>query len=335
MRAWCLPKQGTIDSLSLESIAATPPAPGEVVLDVRYAALNPADRYLAEGQYPARPTFPHVLGRDGVGTVTRVGEGVSEWRPGDTALLLRGEAGVSRPGTLAEQVTVPAACLAHVPAGWTEQEAAAAPLVSLTAWQSLTQWGDLPPGVVLVSGASGGVGVATVQLAIGLGHTVLGLSRSREKAARLAEIGAAAVFDPADPGWWKQAKAFLAPRRVDLVVDTIGGALLPQLIDMLGLEGRVSLVGMLAGPVPQFNTASCFFRRIRLGGVAVGGYSFEESHAAWRRVVAVLAAGGQRPLIDSVWPLERVPEAFARLAAGPLGKVLVDMHEAIGGAKLV
>jgi NADPH2:quinone reductase len=326
MRAWCLPKQGTIDSLSLESIAATPPGPGEVVLDLRYAALNPADRYLAEGQYPAKPTFPHVLGRDGMGTVAVVGEGVSEWRPGDTALLLRGEAGVSRPGTLAEQVTVPAACLERVPEGWTEQEAAAAPLVSLTAWQALSQWGDLPPGVVLVSGASGGVGVATVQLAKGLGHTVIGLSRSREKAARLVEIGAAAVHDPTEPEWGKQAKAFLAPRRVDLVVDTIGGALLPQLIDMLGMGGRVSLVGMLAGPVPQFNTASCFFRRIRLGGVAVGTFTVEESHTAWRQVVAVLEAGGQRPLIDSVWPMERVPEGFARLAAGPMGKVLIDLR---------
>lgn len=326
MRAWCLPKQGSIDSLSIETVADPSPAPEEVVLDVHHAALNPADRYLAEGLYPAKPTFPHILGRDGVGVVSRVGDHVTDWKPGDKALLLRGEAGVSRPGTLAERITVPAACLEPVPAGWTDTQAAAAPLVSLTAHQALLQWGELPPGVVLVSGASGGVGVATVQLARSLGHTVVALTRSRDKAARLLELGAAAAFDPADPEWRRQAKVFLSPRRVDLVVDTIGGELLPQLIDTLGMGGRVSLVGMLAGPVPQFNTASCFFRRILLGGVAVGSYTVEESRAAWHRVVALLHDVGQKPIIDSVWPMEQVPEAFARLAAGPMGKVVIDVR---------
>jgi NADPH2:quinone reductase len=95
------------------------------------------------------------------------------------------------------------------------------------------------------------------------------------------------------------------------------------MIDTLGMGGRVSLVGMLAGPVPQLNTASFFFRRIRMGGVAVGTYSIEESRAAWRQVVALLGRTGQRPVVDSVFPLEEVPAAFARLAAGPMGKVLV------------
>ena len=326
MRAWCLPKIGTIESLVMAAVPETVPGPGEVTLDLHYAALNPADRYLAEGLYPATPTFPHILGRDGLGVVTRIGDGVAGWQAGDKALLLRGEAGVSRPGTLAERVTLPVECLEAVPAGWTDQQAAGASLVYGTAYQALTQWGDLPPGVVLVSGASGGVGVATVQLASAIGHTVVGLSRSRDKAARLLEIGAAAVFDPADPEWRAQAKGFLKPRRVDLVIDTIGGELLPRLIDMLGMWGCVSLVGMLAGPVLQFNLASLFFRRIRMGGVAVGSFTVEESHAAWHRVLALLASSGQRPLVDSIWPLEQVPEAFVRLAAGPLGKVLIDVR---------
>jgi NADPH2:quinone reductase len=323
MRAWCLPAFGTIESLSLETVPDVPPGPDEVLLDVLSAALNPADRYLAEGLYPAKPRFPHVLGRDGLGMVVRVGAGVAGWKPGDKALLLRGEAGVSRPGTLAERVTVPADCLEPVPAGWTDDQASCAALVYVTAHQALTQWGDLPPGVVLVSGASGGVGVATVQLATAAGHTVVALSRSPEKAERIAALGAALVLDPAEPQWRTRLKEFLAPRRVDLVVDTIGGELLPRLIDTLGMGGRVSLVGMLAGPVPQLNTASFFFRRIRMGGVAVGTYSIEESRAAWRQVVALLGRTGQRPIIDSVFPLEEVPAAFARLAAGPMGKVLV------------
>ncbi|HWQ92505.1 MAG TPA: zinc-binding dehydrogenase, partial [Clostridia bacterium] len=112
-----------------------------------------------------------------------------------------------------------------------------------------------------------------------------------------------------------------APRRVDLAIDNIGGNLLPEVIDTLGDFGRVSLVGRLAGPVPNFNTATLFFRRLRLGGVAVGTYTNEEAHQAWQEVLRWL--GRVRPLVDSVLPFEQLPQAFERLARGPMGKVLV------------
>jgi len=327
MKVWVLPRIGSIDALELAQLPDPQPAADEVVLRVRCAALNPADRYLAEGLYPASPALPHVLGRDGVGVVERVGAAVTAWRPGDEAILLRGEAGVTRPGTLAERVAVPAACLERVPAGWTTAEAAGAALVLVTAYQALTQWGALPPAGVLVSGASGGVGLATVQLARGLGHTVIALSRGTAKADRIRAAGAALVLDPADPEWRTRVKEFLRPARVGLVVDTVGGPLLPRLIDTLGMDGRVSVVGMLAGAVPQFNTATLFFRRLRIGGVAVGSYSTEESRAAWRHALSLLAAEGQRPVVDSVFPFAAVPAAFARLAAGPLGKVVVAVSD--------
>lgn len=327
MQAWLLPEVGTIDSLRLDTIETPPPGRGEVTLDVLYAALNPADRYLAEGLYPARPTFPHVLGRDAVGVISQSGEDVSDWKRGDKALLLRGEAGVSRLGTLAQQVTVPAECLEKIPDGWTDQQAACAALVYVTAYQALTQFGSQSQSVVLVSGASGGVGVATTQLACAMGHTVIGLSRSSEKAAKLLEIGANWTLNPEDPQWPAALKQLLKPRRVDLVVDNIGGSLLPNMIDTLGMNGRVSLVGMLGGPVPEFNTASLFFRRLQMRGVAVGSYSAEENREAWRQVVAMLSRIHQRPLIDSVFPMRQVPAAFARLAQGPMGKVLVKVTD--------
>ena len=325
MKAWLLPETGSIDSLRLGSVESLPPGEGEVTLDVLYAALNPADRYLAEGLYPARPTFPHVLGRDAVGIVSQVGNGVGEWKLGDKALLLRGEAGVSRPGTLAQQVTVPAECLERLPANWTDQQAACAALVYVTAYQALTQF-ELPHNsVVLISGASGGVGVAAIQLANAMGHTVIGLSRSAAKAAKLSELGAAWSLNPDDPQWPKTLKQLLQSRRVDIVIDNVGGSLLPRMIDTLGMNGCVSLVGMLAGPVPQFNTASLFFRRLTIRGVAVSSYSLEENREAWRQVVSILSRTHQRPVIDSVFQMHQVPAAFARLAEGPLGKVLVDV----------
>jgi NADPH2:quinone reductase len=325
MRGWTIPDQGGLAGLRLVELPEPVPADGEAIIHLHLAALNPADRYLAEGLYPDRPTFPHVLGRDGVGTIVELGPGVNRWRRGDRVLVLRGDTGVTRPGTLAERVAVAADCLAPVPADWSDAEAAGAALVTLTAHQALLQWGRIAPGVVLVSGASGGVGVATVQLGAALGHTVVALSRDPAKAEKLLRAGAAAAFDPRSDTWRHDLKSLLAPRRVDLVVDTIGGPLFPSLIDTLGYGGRVSAVGMLAGPVPAFNTASLFFRRIRIGGVAVGTDPRAAQAEAWNEAVMLLGRTGRRPIVDSAHPLESVPAAFTRLAAGPMGKVLVQM----------
>jgi len=297
---------------------------GEVVLELRYAALNPADRYLAERQYPAKPCLPHILGRDGVGTVAAVGPGVAGISVGERRLILRGELGSERRGTFAERVAVPVENLTGIPSGWDEKEAAAAPLVYLTAYQALSMWGELPAAaVVLVTGASGGVGVASVQLAASMGHTVVALSRSEAKRDRLRELGARLCFDPGDPGWRLALKRALAPGRVELAIDNIGGPLLPEVIDALGNNGKVSLVGRLAGPVPSFNSATLFFRRIRMGGVAVGAYAASESQTAWKTILALLARTGARPIVDAVLPFEELPDAFARLASGPMGKVLL------------
>jgi len=237
-------------------------------------------------------------------------------------------AGMATLRTLAEQTVAPAVSLAPVPAGWDEREMAAAPLVFLTSWQALTQWSDPPsppaPGsVLLVTGASGGVGVASVLQGKSLGMTVVALSRSAEKGARLRELGADFVFDPADPMLAKTILAALKPRRVDLVVDSVAGAGFAQAIAVLGEGGKISVVGRSGGPVPDFNTAALFFRRNRIGGVSVGDYSPEAAQDAWAGIVARLDRADRRPVIDHVFDFADVKAAFARLAQGPMGKVLV------------
>lgn len=326
MRAWLLHKiGGGVESLRLGEIDAPRPAPGEVVLDVSLAALNPADRYLAEGQYPAKPEFPHILGRDGVGVISAVGEGVGGHSVGDKRIIVRSEIGVNRRGTLAEKVAVPAESLVPVPSGWTDEQAAGATLVYLTAWQAITQWADLPKsdGVVLVSGASGGVGVAVAHVASAMGHTVVGLSRSPEKSAELRKHGVSITLDPQDSTWPKQLKQQLGSRRVDLAIDNIGGETFNQMLETLGENGRVSCVGRLAGPVPQFNTASLFFRRIQIRGVGVYSYKPAESAAIWPKIVELLSNKGYRPIVDSTFDFGQLMAAFDRLRAGPMGKVLV------------
>ena len=106
-------------------------------------------------------------------------------------------------------------------------------------------------------------------------------------------------------------------------MDTVAGALFNQVIAMLGQDGRISVVGRSGGAVPEFNTATLFFRRNRIGGVAVATYSPESAQTTWKEIVGRLDAIKKRPVIDRVFPFEDVKAAFAHLAQGPMGKVLV------------
>jgi NADPH2:quinone reductase len=283
---------------------------------------------MAENQYPARPLLPHILGRDGIGVVEKVGAGVTNFKPGDRALVLRSDIGVNRAGTFAQKVAVPIESLVPPPSNWTTEESAGAPLVYLTAYQAIAQWSaELPAAsVVLVTGASGGVGVASIQLAAAMGHVTVALSRSDAKRKTLHKLGATIALDPQDAQWPAQLKAQLKDRKVDLAIDNIGGPLFNDVLGTLGYNARVSVVGRLAGPVPQFNTASLFFRRIRIGGVAVGTYTPAESQAAWKAIVETLNRAGAKPLVDSVFAFEELRSAFDHLARGPMGKVLLRVR---------
>lgn len=328
MRAWLMDGYDGIDALRLSEAPDPQPGHGHILLRVKFAALNPADAFLASGMYPAHPPLPHILGRDGVGEVLALGPDVTRVRVGDIVGILRCQVGVATWGALAEQVVVPEESVAAVPPGWSQEEMAGAPLVFLTAWQALTQWSDPPqpprPGsVLLVTGASGGVGLASVLLGKSLGLVVIGLTRSAQKGATLKRLGAAYVFDPADSQLVKSLTSAIAPLKVDLAVDTVGGSAFQDVIATLGYGGRISVVGRSSGIVPQFNTATLFFRRIRIGGVSVGDYTAEGAQAAWRAITTRLEALHHRPIVDSVVAFDDVKAGFARLASGPLGKVLV------------
>jgi NADPH2:quinone reductase len=333
MRAWLMDSYDGIEQLRLGEVPDPHPGPADVLLKVRYAALNPADAFLAQGLYPAKPTLPHTLGRDAVGDVELVGSRVENICMGDTVGILRCEIGVDTPGTLAEKVVVPAESLVSIPTGWSLEEMAGAPLVFLTAWQALTQWGH-PPGppakrsVLLVTGASGGVGVASVLLGKSMDLIIVALSRDAEKRTKLIALGADFVFDPEDRTLVKSISAAISPKKVDLVIDCVGGSLFTQLIAVLGHAGRISIVGRSGGTVPEFNTATLLFRRIRMGGVSVRDYTAQSAQAAWEEIVGRLETVGHRPQIDSIVPFEEVKKGFARLAQGPMGKVLVRVAAA-------
>jgi NADPH2:quinone reductase len=328
VNAWLLDAMVGIETLRLADAPDPVPGAGEALLAISLAGLNPADRYLAKDEYPGKPAMPHILGRDGLGVIQSVGNDVTVFKPGDRVIVLRSEIGVTRPGTFAQKVAVPVESLAPIPPGWTDEQSAGAALVYLTAYQALTQWGELKPSVVLITGASGGVGVAATQLATAMGHDVVALSRSSTKGEQLKNIGAKFVADPTNADWPKVVRSFLGTRKVDLAIDNIGGPDFSKVISLLGYNGKLSAIGRLAGPVPEFNTSTLFFRRIKIGGVAVGDYKPAEAQTAWNKIVEIMNAAGSRPLVDSVFAFEKLLDGFSRLHDGPMGKVLVQ----IGGA---
>jgi NADPH:quinone reductase len=328
MRAWLMDSYEGVEQLRLAEVPDPQPGPGQVLLQLKFAALNPADAFLAQRMYPAKPPLPHILGRDGVGNVIAVGPAVENVKVGDTVGILPCDVGIEVWGTLADKAVIPAASLAAIPKAWSLEETAGAPLVFLTAWQALTQWSDPPSPpregtVLLVTGASGGVGVASVLLGKSMGLVVVALSRSAEKGDKLKQLGADFVFSPETANLRKAVSTAIAPKKIDIVVDNVAGPAFNDLIAMLGYGGQISVVGRSGGTVPEFNTAMLFFRRNKIGGVAVTDYTPESAQVAWKEIIRRLDSLGKRPLVDGILPFDEVKTAFARLAQGPMGKVLV------------
>ncbi len=324
MRAWRFNEPGPIENLKLVNVDPPEPREDEVVVRVIAAGLNPADRYLVQGQYPRAGTPPFTPGRDGMGVIEKpMANGA--YQAGDRVVSLGGKTGISEQGFLAEYAAVPERWLAPLPKGWSPAEGAAGPLVLLTAWRALVVRGELQAGqTVLITGASGGVGSAAVMLAKGLGARVVALSRSAEKRAKLEALGADITVDSNADDLEKQVKKALAGSRIDLVVENLGGPFLNKCLNMTGPGGRIMVVGLLAGLEAPVTIGLLIHKALRIEGVSVGNYTPEEAHAAWTRIVELLGAEGQKPLVDHVYPMEAVQDGFARLAEGPMGKIIID-----------
>ena len=326
MRAWRFHEFGDLANYTLEEVPEPVPGDGEVLIRTRYASLNPADRLLIEGKYPGAGDLPLTVGRDGSGTIEKAAEG-SRFKVGDEVIVLRSEIGITRQGTLAECVATPDSVVAHLPKGWSLQEGAAAPLVYLTAWKALVVQGRLRKDQsVLVTGASGGVGIASIQLAKALGAKVVALSRSEEKRGQLKELGADEALDDGAPDLPEKVRAALNGKGPDVIIENLGGARLDQHIGMANLNARIMVIGLLAGRMSEINMGQVLFKQVRIEGVHVGKLVPTQVQDGWRRIVETLGTTGARPVIDTVFPMEQVQEAFAHLAGGHLGKVLVEVQ---------
>lgn len=323
MKALVTEKPGGWEHTKMTEVPDPVAGPGEVIVDIKAAGINPADSYQVQGRYPGGPNPPFVVGRDAAGVVE---SGDGPWTSGTQVVVLQANKRDLTNGTLCEKQRFPSDCLALLPPGWSFEEGAAAPLTYLTAWRALVEYGKVQSGEhVVVTGASGGVGTAAVQLATALGAKVVAFSRSEDKRSRLTQIGAKFVCSP--DAVELKAKVFDAIGRkgVELVVDTVGGESLTTAVHLLGRRGKAVVLGVLGGSDGAIPIPSLMFKEATVQGMVVTDFTPATAATAWKKIVEVLQAASLRPVLDSCHPFDEYPKAFERLRQSPFGKVVLRM----------
>jgi putative PIG3 family NAD(P)H quinone oxidoreductase len=301
------------------------PVPGthDVVVSVRFAGLNPADTFQRAGRYPAPPGAPQdVPGLEVAGTVEACGPGVTDWQPGDRVFGLLGGGG------LADRVVVHERHVCAVPARLDEPGAAAVPEAFVTAHDAVVAQCGLRPGeTLLVHGAAGGVGTAALQIGAATGARVLACMRSVHAAEAVAALGAETV---SDDGFADAVLAATGGRGADVILELVGAPHFPGNLRALAPKGRIVVVGVGGGHEVTVPLLALMGKRGSIRGTLLRARPLEEKALAVgafaREVVPFLADGRMRPVIDSVFPLDRVADAFDRLdGSGKVGKVLIEL----------
>ncbi len=298
------------------------PSPGrfEVLIAPTHSGLNPADVLQREGKHPPPPGWPtDVPGLEVGGTIVAVGDGVSAFAVGDRVFGLVGGGGH------ASRVVAYERDLARVPDRIDDEHAAAIPEAYLTAYDAIVSQCRLAPGdVLLVNGASGGVGTAAVQIARCMGVKVVASVRTEGLRPRVAELGATALGSE---------EAYARVRELggaDVVLELVGGINVPEDIASLALRGRVIIVGGGKGGDPVVKLGDLMGRRAHLIGTGLRRRPPEQKAALMqdfaKRVLPLLASGEITPIVDRSFPIEQAADALDALAEpGKFGKLLLQV----------
>jgi zinc-binding alcohol dehydrogenase/oxidoreductase len=315
------------EAFELRELPDPEPGPGEVGVDLVAAALNRRDWWIRRGR---EIDLPAVLGSDGAGVVSAVGEGVEGIDEGDEVVIdpsldwgADEEApgpdwrilGVPDQGTHAERIVVAAHQIRPKPASYSWTEAAALPLAGLTAWRAAVTHAEAGPGrTILVPGAGGGVATFVIQIAVALGARVLVTTSSGEKLERARALGAAGGALYTEDDWARQ----VAP--VDAVVDSVGGVVWPGALQALRRGGRLVSFADTVGDFAKVSVFDLYWRWLRIQGTTMG--SPREFDALLRYV----ETASWRPVVDSVFPLADIAAAHERLdEPDRFGKVVLSI----------
>lgn len=325
MKAAVIHEHGGAEVLKVEDIDEPKPGRGEVVVDVTSAGLNHLDIWVRKGRPGVTMKMPHVLGSDGAGVVSAVGEGVRRPKEGEQVVISPGIScgrcefcgrgqqseclefgiiGLHRPGTYAEKVAVPAENCHPRPAHLTDQEAGVLTLAHVTAWRMLVTRAQVRPGeTVLIHGIGGGVALAALQIAKMMGAEVLVTSSSNQKLSLAKDLRADHTlnYKDADVTEWVQSET--SGRGVDVAIDAVGAATWPLDIRCVRKAGRVVICGVTTGPTAETSLQALYWNQLTLMGSTLG------SHEDHRQMFRAVAANGLKPVVDKDFPLSEVRQA--------------------------
>ena len=313
MRAVLVEDFGSVDTHKLSDVDSPSPNSDEVLIDIHAIGINFPDTLMMQGLYQTKPEQPFTPGRDVAGTISAVGKNVTGFKVGDRVMA------IVPWGAYAEQcLALPARCF-HLPSDVDYVTAAGMATVYMTSWVALMERGGYQPGEkVLILGASGGVGLAAVQIAKAHGAFVVGGSSSESRGKIVIENGADAIVDLSvadiNENLRQQVFEVAGKQGVDIVLDPLGGDIFTAALRTLAFAGRIVCIGFIAGiPTPRANYFNV--KNVTLVGMALDlhfRFKPEVIKTAAADILELLNEGKIKPRIEGVYDLEDFQSALSQ-----------------------
>ena len=322
MKALLCSAYGPPNTLTVQDVPSPKPGPGQVVVDVKAAALNFPDALMVQGLYQVKPPLPFSPGAEVAGLVKEVGDGVAGLKAGDRVIGFPGTGG------FAEECTVAAEKIMPLPAEMDFASGAALVLTYGTSLHALQDCGRLQPGeTLLVLGAAGGVGAAAIEIGKAMGARVIAAASSEDKLALCRQLGADETINYATEDLRKRTLALTGEKGVDLVYDPVGGSYTESALRAMAWHGRLLIVGFAAGEIPKIPLNLALLKERSLVGVYWGDSVRHDPRGHARnmaQLIAWFAAGKIKPPVSEQLPLAAAPDAIVRLLARQVkGKVVI------------
>ncbi len=316
---------GPADTLVVEDVSSPEIKKNEVLLDVHAAGINFPDTLIIEGKYQFKPPFPFSPGGEASGVISAVGEKVSHLKVGDRVMALTGW------GSCAEQIAVPAYNILPMPDAMDFTTAAAFSMTYGTAMHALKQRGALQAGeTLLVLGASGGVGLAAIEIGKAMGARVIAAASSAEKLEVARQAGADELINYQDEDVRERLKTLTKGQGVDVVIDPVGGDLFETVFRSIAWNGRMLVIGFASGTIPSLPANLPLLKGAAVIGVFWGSFAQrqpQDNVANFQQLFAWFAEGKLKPLVSQTFALEDTAQAINTLAAPKaVGKLVIKVR---------
>jgi putative PIG3 family NAD(P)H quinone oxidoreductase len=317
---------GPPDVLTLAETSVPVARQGEVLIEVAYAGVNRPDCIQRAGHYPPPPDASPIIGLEVAGTVAALGEGVTDWRIGDSICAL------TPGGGYAEYCTAPAVHCLPIPAGLSPLEAASLPENYFTVWNNVFDRAHLAAGeMLLVHGGSGGIGLAAIQLAKAFGAMAITTVGSADKALFCRDIGAAHAINYKEQDFVAEVARITGKKGVDVVLDIVGGDYIEKNMKCMALEGRMVIIAFLQGSKVTVDWRHIMMRRYTITGSTMRASpdkrKAEIAQSLRNKVWPLFESHAIKPVINRVYPLADAASAHKLMeSSAHIGKIMLQVR---------